>query len=116
VRDFYVSGKGTIAPWDPPKRLVAVGLYRFVRNPMYVAVLVLVAGWALAFGSVPMGLYLLVLAVGFHLRIRFGEEPLLRIRFGAQWNAYAQGVSRWRPRLRPWRPPSRPDGTEVSPK
>jgi protein-S-isoprenylcysteine O-methyltransferase Ste14 len=116
VRDFFVSGKGTIAPWDPPKRLVAVGLYRFVRNPMYIAVLLLVAGWALAFGSGPMGLYLLILAVGFHLRVLFGEEPWLRVRFGAEWNAYAHGVPRWRPRLRPWRPPARPGGTGVLPK
>ena len=47
VRDFYVSGKGTLAPWDPPKKLVVVGLYRHVRNPMYVGGLTLVAGWAL---------------------------------------------------------------------
>src|SRR5881628_2833001 len=56
VRDFYVSGRGTLAPWDPPTRLVVVGLYRFVRNPMYLAVLTLVAGWSLAFGSVWLGL------------------------------------------------------------
>src|SRR4051812_31874204 len=51
VRDFYVAGKGTLAPWDPPRRLVVVGLYRFLRNPMYVGVLTLVLGWALVFGS-----------------------------------------------------------------
>src|SRR5688572_7186361 len=45
VRDFFVSGRGTLAPWDPPKHLVVVGLYRFVRNPMYVAVLMVLAGW-----------------------------------------------------------------------
>src|SRR5215475_4021375 len=46
VRDFYVAGKGTLAPWDPPKELVIVGLYRFVRNPMYIGVLGCVAGWS----------------------------------------------------------------------
>ena len=51
VRDFFVIGKGTLAPWDPPKRLVMVGLYRHVRNPMYVSVVVLVTGWALVFTS-----------------------------------------------------------------
>jgi protein-S-isoprenylcysteine O-methyltransferase Ste14 len=51
ARDFFVSGRGTLAPWDPPKRLVIVGLYRFVRNPMYIAVLILLAGWSVATGS-----------------------------------------------------------------
>ena len=101
VRDFYVSGKGTIAPWDPPRRLVVVGLYRFVRNPMYVAVLVLVAGWDLAFGSLALGIYLVVLAVGFHLRVVLGEEPRLRMRFGAEWDVYSGRVPRWVPRHRP---------------
>src|SRR5947207_2423380 len=75
VRDFYVSGKGTLAPWDPPKRLVVVGLYRVVRNPMYLAVLTIVAGWGLTFGSVRLALYLCILAIGFHLRVLLYEEP-----------------------------------------
>ena len=45
IRDFYISGKGTLAPWDPPRKLVVMGLYRYVRNPMYIGVLILVAGW-----------------------------------------------------------------------
>jgi len=77
VRDFYVSGRGTLAPWDPPRRLVVVGLYRMVRNPMYISVLAVVAGWALAFGSPSRGIYLIVLAVGFHLRVLLHEEPWL---------------------------------------
>jgi protein-S-isoprenylcysteine O-methyltransferase Ste14 len=101
VRDFYVSGKGTLAPWDPPKRLVVVGLYRFVRNPMYVAVLTVVAGWSLAFGSRWLGLYLGILAVAFHLRVLFYEEPWLSRQFGADWVAYSKAVPRWLPR--PWR-------------
>ena len=100
VRDFHVSGKGTLAPWDPPTRLVVVGLYRFVRNPMYIAVLALVAGWGVAFGSPLIGLYLAVLAVGFHLRVLLGEEPWLRRRFGEEWEGYARRVPRWLPRLR----------------
>jgi protein-S-isoprenylcysteine O-methyltransferase Ste14 len=110
ARDFFASGRGSIAPWDPPKRLVVVGLYRFVRNPMYLSVLVLVAGWAVAFASWPIGLYLGILALGFHLRVRLGEEPWLRLRFGAEWDAYGAAVPRWRPRRRPWRaspPPGR---------
>ena len=50
VRDFFVSGSGTLAPWDPPKHLVVVGLYRFVRNPMYLCVLTVVVGWWLGTG------------------------------------------------------------------
>src|SRR5690349_15329264 len=52
VRDFFVAGKGTLAPWDPPKHLVVVGLYRYVRNPMYLAVLTIVTSWGVIFSSV----------------------------------------------------------------
>src|SRR5260221_10256635 len=69
VRDFYVSGKGTLAPWDPPKRLVVVGLYRFVRNPMYVALLTVLLGWTLVFGSIWLAFYTVVLAMAVHLRV-----------------------------------------------
>lgn len=97
VRDFYVSGKGTLAPWDPPKRLVVVGLYRYVRNPMYVAVLTVVAGWSLTFGSMWLGVYLCILAVAFHLRVLLYEEPQLSRQFGADWEAYSKAVPRWLP-------------------
>lgn len=100
VRDFYVSGKGTLAPWDPPKRLVVVGLYRFVRNPMYVAVLTVVLGWTLVFGSTWLAFYMIALAIGFHLRVLFYEEPRLRQQFAAEWTAYSAAVPRWLPRLR----------------
>jgi protein-S-isoprenylcysteine O-methyltransferase Ste14 len=99
VRDFYVSGKGTLAPWDPPKRLVVVGLYRFVRNPMYVAVLTVVLGWTLVYGSTWLAIYLAALAIGFHLRVLFYEEPRLRQQFAAEWAAYSAAVPRWLPRL-----------------
>jgi protein-S-isoprenylcysteine O-methyltransferase Ste14 len=100
VRDFYVSGKGTLAPWDPPKRLVVVGLYRFVRNPMYVAVLTVVLGWTLVFGSTWLTFYMLALAIGFHLRVLFHEEPRLCQQFAAEWTAYSAVVPRWLPRVR----------------
>lgn len=51
VRDFYVAGKGTLAPWAPPQHLVVVGLYRYSRNPMYVAVIVILSGWATVFSQ-----------------------------------------------------------------
>jgi protein-S-isoprenylcysteine O-methyltransferase Ste14 len=101
VRDFYVSGKGTLAPWDPPKRLVVVGLYRFVRNPMYIAVLTVVLGWTLVFGSIWLAFYMVALAMAFHLRVLFYEEPRLRQQFAAEWKAYSAAVPRWLPRVRP---------------
>jgi protein-S-isoprenylcysteine O-methyltransferase Ste14 len=100
VRDFLVSGRGTLAPWDPPRRLVVVGLYRFVRNPMYLAVLTIVLGWALYFGSWWLGLYLAVGAVAVHLRVIGHEEPWLQRQFGEDWVRYRQAVRRWLPRLR----------------
>jgi protein-S-isoprenylcysteine O-methyltransferase Ste14 len=104
VRDFYVSGRGTLAPWDPPRRLVIVGLYRFMRNPMYVGVLTVVAGWGLLAGSPLIGAYAVALAVAFHLRVLWYEEPWLDETFGEQWERYSGGVPRWLPRRRAWRP------------
>jgi protein-S-isoprenylcysteine O-methyltransferase Ste14 len=97
VRDFYVAGKGTLAPWDPPKRLVIVGLYRFVRNPMYVGILVLLIGWALWAGSWMLACYTALLGVAFHLRVVLYEEPRLRSQFPEEWEAYARRTPRWLP-------------------
>src|SRR6188472_509322 len=77
VRDFYVAGRGTLAPWDPPRHLVVTGLYRFSRNPMYVAVFMVLLGWAIGFRSPLLGAYALAVLVAFHLRVVFGEEPWL---------------------------------------
>lgn len=98
VRDFLVVGRGTLAPWDPPRHLVVVGLYRWVRNPMYIGVLGVLAGWAIATGSGVLWLYLVAIALGFHLRVVLAEEPALREQFGAEWLAYAEHVRRWLPR------------------
>jgi protein-S-isoprenylcysteine O-methyltransferase Ste14 len=103
VRDFYAVGRGTLAPWSPPRRLVAVGLYRVVRNPMYVSVVALVAGTAWWRTSPWVGAYATVLAVAFHLRVVLYEEPWLERNFPEEWRAYAAEVRRWVPRLRPWR-------------
>lgn len=75
VREFYVTGRGTLAPWAPPRELVTTGLYRFSRNPMYVAVLLILCGWALGFRSRALAIYALAVAVAFHLRVVLGEEP-----------------------------------------
>lgn len=99
VRDFYVSGKGTLAPWDPPKHLVVVGLYRFTRNPMYVGISLLLAGWSLLAASPWLAGYGVILAIAFHLRVLLYEEPRLRKQFGDEWFSYAATVPRWLWRL-----------------
>jgi protein-S-isoprenylcysteine O-methyltransferase Ste14 len=110
VRDFYAVGRGTLAPWAPPRRLVVVGLYRFVRNPMYLAVLALVAGIAWWRASPRTSVYALVLAYVFHLRVVLAEERALAAAFGTEWKTYSRAVRRWWPRLRPWHAPRRGAG------
>ena len=95
VRDFFVTGRGSLAPWAPPERLVTVGLYRVSRNPMYVAVLSLLCGWALAFGSAAHWVYAGIVAIAFQLRVVYGEEPWLARRHGEEWEAYMAAVPRW---------------------
>jgi len=102
VRDFYVVGKGTLAPWDPPRHLVLIGLYRYVRNPMYLAVLILVSGWSIFLASPLLALYLVALAVAFHIRVVVNEEPYLNSRFGDEWVRYSTNVGRWIPRIKRW--------------
>lgn len=98
VRDFYVAGQGTLAPWHPPQRIVVVGLYRYCRNPMYVGVLLLVAGWGLMLGSSLVLGYALLLAAAFHIRVLTHEEPWLAQRFPKAWHEYRESVPRWLPR------------------
>lgn len=99
IRDFAVSGRGTLAPIDPPRKLVRAGLYRYVRNPMYVAVLVTLFGEALYFGSRTLAIYAVVVWVVFHAFVLLYEEPKLRSLFGADYEAYRAAVPRWLPRL-----------------
>ena len=95
VRDFYVAGRGTLAPWAPPEHLVTVGLYRVSRNPMYLAVLMILAGWAVSWRSGALWAYAALVAVLFHLRIVLGEEPWLARRHGHDWTVYRRHVPRW---------------------
>lgn len=95
VREFYVAGKGTLAPWAPPRHLVTGGPYRLSRNPMYVTVLVILLGWSTSFQSYVLLVYALALMVAFQLRIVLGEEPWLARMHGNQWQAYAARVPRW---------------------
>lgn len=95
VRDFYVAGKGTLAPWSPPQQLVVIGLYRYSRNPMYLSVLTILFGWTMATLSSALLIYGLVLAVGFHLRVVGYEEPWLQKRFAESWEELVRVVPRW---------------------
>jgi len=97
---FALKGLGTPAPIAPPRRLVVSGYYRYVRNPMYVAVLALVLGQALVFESLPLLAYAIILWLGFHMFVAGYEEPVLRASFGEEYASYCAHVPRWMPRLR----------------
>lgn len=95
VRDFYVYGEGTLAPWSPPRHLVVAGLYRYSRNPMYVSVLLILLGWASSFDVRGVYGYAIMVALAFHLRVVLGEEPWLARTHGAAWDDYVRRVRRW---------------------
>jgi protein-S-isoprenylcysteine O-methyltransferase Ste14 len=95
VREFYVAGRGTLAPWSPPKTLVVTGLYRWSRNPMYVGVLLILVGWAVGLRSPTLAVYAAGLAVVFHLRVLLYEEPILGRTQPEAWAAYRARVRRW---------------------
>ncbi len=95
VREFYIAGQGTLAPWAPPQNLVVTGLYRFSRNPMYIAVLLVLWGWSLAFHSRSHAGYAAVMTIVFHLRVVLFEEPWLAQTHGEQWINYSAAVPRW---------------------
>jgi pimeloyl-ACP methyl ester carboxylesterase/protein-S-isoprenylcysteine O-methyltransferase Ste14 len=95
VREFYVTGKGTLAPWDPPRNLVVRGPYQRSRNPMYLAVVLILFGWAIGFGSRGLFFYALAMLAVFDLRIRLFEEPFLARTFRVGWDRYRTGVPRW---------------------
>jgi protein-S-isoprenylcysteine O-methyltransferase Ste14 len=104
VRLFARLGKGTLAPWDPPRKLVVEGPYRHVRNPMITAVLAVLAGEAALFGSLPLlGWCALFFAVTYVVFVLF-EEPELEKRFGPEYGDYRRNVPRWLPRRTPWSP------------
>lgn len=102
---FVREGKGTPAPVAPPRHLVVKGLYRFVRNPMYVAIFAIVLGQALVFLNVRLGEYAAAIGLGFHLWVLVYEEPTLRNTFADEYREYSAQVPRWVPRLTAWRSP-----------
>ena len=93
--NFTVNGKGTPAPIDPPKELVVVGLYRFVRNPMYVAGLITLLGWILWSPSLPLILAFFLFLLATQLFVTLYEEPTLKKKFGAAYEEYLKQVPRW---------------------
>ena len=99
---FALQGLGTPAPVFPTRHLVVSGLYRYVRNPMYVAVVSTVLGQSLIFGSVRLLEYGGLAWLVAHLFVLFYEEPTLRASFGSEYEAFCAEVPRWIPRLTPW--------------
>jgi protein-S-isoprenylcysteine O-methyltransferase Ste14 len=99
VTIFASRGRGTLAPWDPPRRLVAIGPYRRVRNPMYLAVGSVVLGEAILFGSAALAIYFALLALIWHAFVVLWEEPSLERTFGDEYRTYRGSVPRWLPRL-----------------
>jgi protein-S-isoprenylcysteine O-methyltransferase Ste14 len=106
VRLFATIGRGTLAPWEPPRRLVVEGPYRHLRNPMIVAVVTALAGEALLFGSLPLAAWAAVFFAINDIGFRVYEEPGLERRFGEEYRAYRRAVPRWLPRRRPWSGPA----------
>ncbi len=92
---FATEGKGTISPIDPTKNLVAKGLYRYSRNPMYVGVMLLLLGEAVFWQSLFLAGYAAVVFIGFNLFIIIHEEPRLKRDFGTEYELYFQKVRRW---------------------
>lgn len=98
--NFLVTGRGTPAPIDPPRELVAVGPYRFVRNPMYAAGLAALLGWILWSPSLPLILAPFLFFAAAHLFVTGYEEPTLKKKFGAAYEEYCNRVPRWIPKFK----------------
>lgn len=98
--NFLVQGRGTPAPIDPPKELVATGFYRYVRNPMYVGILLILIGHFLWFKFIGLILYAALAFLIVHLFVTLYEEPTLKKKFGASYEEYLRRVPRWIPRFR----------------
>jgi protein-S-isoprenylcysteine O-methyltransferase Ste14 len=114
---FVVEGVGTPAPVAPTQRLVVGGAYRYVRNPMYLAVVATIVGQALVLGQLALLGYAAAAAVAMAAFAHLYEEPTLAGQFGAEYEAYRRAVPAWRPRRHPWQLPHRveaPDGGEVT--
>src|SRR5579863_5218748 len=100
---FALEGLGTPAPIAPPEKLVVTGLYRYVRNPIYIAVVAVILGQAFLFGDWDLLWYGALLWLFFHVWVVMIEEPTLKQTFGTEYESFRSNVPRWIPRLTPWR-------------
>ena len=100
---FVAEGIGTPAPVAPTRKLVVGGLYRYVRNPMYLAVAATIVGQGLALGQLVLLVYAAMFGAVVYSFVRLYEEPTLRRQFGDQYEEYQRSVPGWWPRRRPWR-------------
>jgi protein-S-isoprenylcysteine O-methyltransferase Ste14 len=100
---FALQGLGTPAPIAPTQNLVVTGLYRYVRNPIYVALVAVTLGQAVLFGDQRLLWYAALLWLFFHVWVLVFEEPALKETFGKQYEDFRANVPRWIPRLTPWR-------------
>lgn len=98
--NFLTQGRGTPAPIDPPKELVATGFYRYIRNPMYVGVLAVIFGHFLWFGYWSLLVYAILVFLLFNTFIVYYEEPVLKRKFGTAYEEYRKNVPRWIPRFK----------------
>ena len=109
IWEFARRGRGTLSPVDPPRALVVQGLYRHVRNPMYLSVTLIVFGEVLVGARPSLLVFWLVWFVFVNLFVVFYEEPVLRQQFGKSYDEYIRAVPRWLPTLRPYQPPPSDD-------
>ncbi len=100
---FTDFGEGTPAPYDPPRKFVVRGLFRHVRNPMMIGVILILFGEAVIFRSWPLMIWGVFFIAANLIYIPWFEEPELKIRFGSTYETYLKWVPRWIPRVRPWK-------------
>jgi len=101
-KSFLKVGKGTLAPWDPPKKLVVSDLYRYVRNPMISGLSTIILGESMIFTSIELFGFFIFVVIFNHIYFVYSEEPGLTERFGNEYTEYKKNVPRWIPRLTPW--------------
>ncbi len=105
VHLFATVGQGTLAPWDPPRKLVVVGPYRYTRNPMITSVVMILLGMSLLLGSLVIAAWTLIAFAVNTIYFVAVEEPSLLLRFGDEYSEYQRHVPRWFPRRAPWKVP-----------
>ena len=101
-KSFFKVGNGTLAPWDPPKKLVVADLYRYVRNPMISGLSMIILGESMIFSSIELFGFFIFVVIFNHIYFVYSEEPGLTKRFGNEYTEYKKNVPRWIPRLTPW--------------